>query len=86
MKDMWKALQGFKSSGYKFEITLTSKDYFPLDITVEDGYISLSDENGVICTIAATKTEGEGQIVIDLGDRQIDVMEQARKQMREALL
>ena len=86
MKDMFQALQDFISSGYKFDITLTSKDYLPLHLTVEDGYISLSDENGVICTIAATKTEGKGQIVIDLGDRQIDLMEQAKAAMKDDLL
>ena len=87
MKDMGQALLDFKSSGYKIDVVITSEDYLPLNVKVEEnGEISLSDENRVICTMSATKTEGEGQIVIHLGDRQIDLMEQARERMREKLL
>ena len=86
MEDMLQALQDFKSSGYKIDVVIASKDYLPLNVNVEEDGISLSDENRVICTMSVTKTEGEGQIVIDLGDKQIDLMEQARERMREELL
>ena len=87
MNDMANALLDFKSSGYKIDVVLTSKDNLPLTVAVEDdSKISLSDENRVICTITATKTEGEGNIVLHLGDQQIDIMEQFRSQMREELL
>ncbi|MDE0325628.1 MAG: hypothetical protein OXN27_17070 [Candidatus Poribacteria bacterium] len=86
MKDMLQALLDFQSAGYKIDVVITSKDYLPLNVTVEEDSISLSDEDRVICTISATKTEGEGHIVIHLEDQQIDLMEQARERMREELL
>ena len=46
MNDMEQALLDFKSSGYKIDVVITSKNYLPLTVKVEeDGKISLSDEN-----------------------------------------
>ena len=87
MNDMANALLDFKLSGYKIDVVLTSKDDLPLTVAVkDDSKISLSDENRVICTITATKTEAEGNIVLHLGEQQIDLMEQFRTQMREERL
>ena len=87
MKDILKALQDFKSAGYKIDLVFTSKDSLPLIIEVEENNkISLSSENHVICTVTFEKIEGESQIVVHAGDEQIDLMEQFRSRMREELL
>ena len=87
MNDIAHALKDFLRSGYDINVIIASKDFFPIEIKTEaDGQQSLIYKNRVICTIGATKTDGEAKIIVSLGEEKIDLMEQFRSRMKEELL